>query len=466
MKNAFSHLTIRRRILLTVSLMILIGGVLQLLIAAGQLQDIALEFFQHDLETRTIVIANAMAGTFEYYLEGEGRNQLGTILTNIQQPGDSNYTLIDSNKRIIADSDQALIGKQSPETPELRLAYRDSLGANIRDNRLYVAAPIHEENNLRGFLILSASLNPAYADAQRRWLELLMSTLPILVLGVAGSLWVGQTISRPIHSIHESALRMANGAFDTRLTIASRDELGELAGAFNFMAERLEEVLRSQRNFVSNAAHELRAPLMNLKLRAETLQEDVLDEEQHADYVGEINREVDHMAHLVTSLLVLARLDEGRHVNESIPEDCAALLQDITRYWRIQAQKVGLEFQVDFPSELPEVKISASDFRSILDNLLSNAFKYTPKGHVNLAVNCHQSRLHIRVSDTGIGFTPADGERLFERFFRVDSPHHINGIGLGLAITQSIIRYYGGTIRASSKGLGHGAVFEVELPLQ
>jgi signal transduction histidine kinase len=260
---------------------------------------------------------------------------------------------------------------------------------------------------------------------------------------------------------------MADGALGSRILVQSKDEIGELAGAFNFMAEQVQELIHAQRNFVSNAAHELRTPIMSARLRIEALQQGSLDAEQQTAYLRELGQEVDHMAGLVTSLLVLARLDEGRHPGKNEPYDAAALLQDISRNWRIQAQKSGLAFHAEIPSDLPDVSMSASDLRIVIDNLLSNAVKYTRQGQITVSAWRNDRSICLAVTDTGVGFEPDGAERLFERFYRGNQAgvQRVSGTGLGLSIVQAILTYYRGQIQARSSGPGQGATFEVEIPI-
>jgi len=203
---------------------------------------------------------------------------------------------------------------------------------------------------------------------------------------------------------------------------------------------------------------------MSLRLRAEALQDADLPTAERETYLREINTQTEHMAHLVTSLLTLARLDEGRHPGENGSGDTSALLHDIARNWRIQAQKAGLAFHDSIPATLSDIPISGGDLRMVLDNLFGNALKYTPAGSISFNVSESPDSFTLAVSDTGAGFTPEDGARIFERFFRADSTRSIHGTGLGLSIVQSITDYYGGQVRARSDGLGKGACFEITIP--
>jgi signal transduction histidine kinase len=286
---------------------------------------------------------------------------------------------------------------------------------------------------------------------------------------VAVALWFGRTLTRPIQQLHASALRIAEGALDERVSVKSDDEIGQLADAFNFMTGRINVLLSTQRNFVSNAAHELRAPLMSLKLRCEALGNQPLSEVQRARYQSELAQEIDHMSDLISQLLILARLDEGRHEAGQPPGDVVAFLHDIARTWRIRASAANLQFKAELPAALPDVPIAAGDLQIILENLLSNAVKYTPAGgRVTLRAERDAGTLHLAVIDSGEGFTPEEQGQLFRRFSRIVRRREadIAGTGLGLAIVKAVLDRYGGTITASSDGPNRGATFAVTLPLE
>ncbi|MCA9904297.1 MAG: HAMP domain-containing histidine kinase, partial [Anaerolineae bacterium] len=177
---------------------------------------------------------------------------------------------------------------------------------------------------------------------------------------------------------------------------------------------------------------------------------------------------VDHMASLVSSLLILARIDESRHPLHVEPYDSTALLHDVARHWRIEAQRAKLGFEMGIPADLPDIPVAANDLRMVLDNLLSNAIKYTPEGKVTFTARHSGDQVVLQVTDTGRGYSPDEGQQIFTRFFRAADVRadEISGTGLGLAIVQSIVALYDGHVQARSAGIGQGSQFIVTLPLK
>jgi signal transduction histidine kinase len=474
------RLTIRQRILLTFTLIVLVGSLIQLAIAGTQLSAATTESYRLRLESDALVTAASLASAVENHVLEEKRDpggdpsrELWHFLDALQSRVGHEFMLLDDHYRVVgatpAMGEDA--GSYVATTPELEQLDSASTGMDIRPDvngnpRMYIAAPVGAGEHLLGYLVLTQPIAPISAEIQERWLELIGATLPVIAVVIIASLWISGTISHPIQRLRNAALRMAEGELETRIPVESKDEIGQLSGAFNYMAEQVETLLKTQRSFVSNAAHELRTPLMTLKLRIEALADPALASDQRDAYLRELRQEVDYMAQLVTSLLTLARIDEGRYTPEGEEYDSAALVHDIARHWRIEAQRAALAFTAEIAPDLPDTDIPANDLRVVLDNLLSNALKYTTKGAVTLRAWGEMGAVKFCVSDTGLGFPPEESGQLFTRFYRSAGvrAQHIPGTGLGLAIVRAILDHHRGLIEASSEGEGQGATFIVTLP--
>lgn len=468
------RLSIRQRILITFLSIVLTGSILQLIIAGRQLQQATLDFYIHQLQTDALMIASTLSDSLEHASEGEERGQLRGYLSNLQSDAQWNYLVMDRNFRIIDFTANTGYEAQqyASQTPELVSAAQGQLGTDIHTandggEHLFVAVPVRYEGNILGYLELSHPTRPIYAAIYQQWFELGSTTLPVIVLVIGAGLWLSRTISQPIKQLRNSALKMADGKLSTRIEITTQDEVGELAQTFNYMAEQIERLIQTQRSFVSNAAHELRTPLMTLKLRVEALQDEDLPTSERSKYLKEIQHEVDHMSELVSSLLVLARIDEGRHKYNGVAADTTSMLRDIARHWRIAAAQANLKYEAQIPDNLPELPLTSNDLRLVLDNLLGNAVKYTLDGEICFTVTLEAEQLLIRVRDTGIGFTNKQMSQLFTRFYRSEEARtDFEGTGLGLSIVKSVLDQYGASITANSKGIGQGSEFVVSVPLE
>lgn len=471
--------SIRQRLVLAFAIVTLLAGALQLWIAGRQIERATLDFFQRDLENDVYLARDRLALSGEGGDDDDSENATTQrlALAELQQSIGHDYAILNIDGSLEAAS-LALYGdfRQRGISPEVNQAYAQGHGSHMRigsdgQERLYVAVPFYHDERASGALVLSQALQPIYADIQQRWLSLALATLPVLALALGMAAWFGTRIAQPIKALHHQALQVADGDLTVRVQLGQSDEIGALGSAFNHMADQLDQLLKTQRAFISNAAHELRTPLMTMQLRLEALQNSALDEAQRVSYLQEARQDLRHMAQLVTSLLVLARLDERRHTSDNSVYDIAALLADLGREWRRQAQQADIQLhqQLEHETDLPDVQLPAQDLRMVLNNLLSNALKYTPAGgNIYFSAHVQGKTLCFSVVDDGIGFAPEQATLIFTRFYRTEEARGrgIEGNGLGLSIAQAIVQQAGGQLTAESAGLGLGARFVLCLPCQ
>ncbi|MBN3524272.1 cell wall metabolism sensor histidine kinase WalK [Paenibacillus apiarius] len=218
-----------------------------------------------------------------------------------------------------------------------------------------------------------------------------------------------------------------------------------------------EKLEQSRREFVANVSHELRTPLTTIKSYVEALDDGALEEPQLAGrFVGVIRNESERMIRLVTDLLHLSRLDSKQATLRKQPTDIVEMLEDVVDRFSFQFRKRGIVARVEADGDIGNVVIDRDQIDQLLDNLVSNAVKYTPDGgEVTLSASLSESRrmVNLTVQDTGMGIPKKDLERIFERFYRVDKARSRNmgGTGLGLSIAREIVRAHGGDIQIESE---------------
>ncbi|MGE4158660.1 MAG: sensor histidine kinase [Planctomycetota bacterium] len=228
--------------------------------------------------------------------------------------------------------------------------------------------------------------------------------------------------------------------------------------------ERLRNLDKMKSDFVNNVSHELRTPLTSIKAYTEALQEMAVEDVQK-NFLGVISQESDRLLHMIENLLNVSRIESGRMTLSRGPTQIMDILRRVVDVTRVQSQKhrVILEDNAD----VPVMDIDADKIMEVFLNIVGNAIKYSPKGgDVTIRPMIRDGNLEISVSDQGLGLSDEDCSRIFEQFYRVDSPDTatIGGTGLGLSITLSIVKAHGGVIRVTSK-LGTGSTFTVVLPL-
>ncbi len=247
-----------------------------------------------------------------------------------------------------------------------------------------------------------------------------------------------------------------------------RDGAGELAGAALVLHDitdlrRLETV---RRDFVANVSHELKTPVTAIRGLVETMLDNVdMDAGTRTRFLDKVESQASRLSSLVSDLLTLSRVQSRRqgHVNRE-RFDLRERALDSERRALVVAEEKGVILESEVAAEPVHVFGDEEGVQKIVDNLLDNAIKYTPKdGSVFLRVGVEGDRVVIVVEDTGIGIEQEDRERIFERFYRVDRARSraLGGTGLGLSIVKHLVAAMGGTIRLDSE-IGKGSRFRVE----
>jgi len=271
-------------------------------------------------------------------------------------------------------------------------------------------------------------------------------------------------------------IRRASGPCEGILRVARLPLQGTQGGASpgyvwsvrDVTQQRLADQMRDQ--FVNAASHELRTPLANIKAYAETLAlSEVMDVEQQKEFCNTIDSEVTRLARFVDDLLHLSRMEVGSTSLSRQVTDMGRLLREAVDKIAGQIRQKELQFDVELPAKLPELFVDKEKLIVALVNLLGNAAKYTPEGGrvcLHVEVNSRENGLQIEVEDTGIGIPVEDLPRVFDKFYRSSDPrvHRQTGSGLGLSLTQEIIRLHGGKLTVQSE-LNKGSKFTVILPM-
>lgn len=349
----------------------------------------------------------------------------------------------------------------------------------------------------RAHLAVGLATAAVFADADRALLRNLAVLLLVALLALGLALAGAQLLLlRPVHRLLDATRRLAAGDLGARTgRPAGRGELGELAGAFDEMAEALEraearrradEALR-QRNFeleqqnravqeaarlkgefVSVVSHELRAPLASIQGYVELLLEGQAGPlaPSQREALAVVQRGAERLLALIQDLLDLARIEAGRLELEPARLDLRPLIREVADSLRPLLAARRQRLTLDLPDTLPPVWADGGRIAQALTNLLSNAHKYTPEGgQVTVAAAAGAGVVRVEVTDTGVGLTPEEQAQLFTRFFRArgGTGRDAGGTGLGLVITRSLVELHGGQVAVTSAP-GAGSTFTITLP--
>lgn len=228
---------------------------------------------------------------------------------------------------------------------------------------------------------------------------------------------------------------------------------------------RRAEVIR--REFVGNVSHELRTPIASLKALVETLESGALNHRKAArEFLALMHVEVDNLAQLVGELLELSRIESRQMTLRAAAVPPSGIGEEAVRRLLVQADRASVTVIQEVEADLPPVWADSARIIQVLINLIQNALKFTPAGgQVTLDISRCPEGVQFSVRDTGIGVSPADLPRIFERFYKVDRSRATGGTGLGLAIAKHLVRAHGGRIWAESAGEGQGTTLSFTLPL-
>jgi signal transduction histidine kinase len=312
----------------------------------------------------------------------------------------------------------------------------------------------------------SSTMGEAARWAQRLLLwAMVLGSLGVGFLSVAIALYFSRSIVQGVTSISAAASRAAEGDFSAHVSLGTTDELGRLAEAFNAMTQSLARIDQLKNDFISTVSHELRTPLtLNLAPLESLLagEQGPVPEPQQA-LLRVMDNNAQRLLQLVNGLLDFSKLQAGKMAVQREPLDIVRLTESVLADFRPAMQAKGLLLIAVLDQVQPMVMMDRYLYERILFNLLSNAVKFTPRGgRVTVELALSQGQLELRVTDTGIGISPDDAKRLFQKFSQAEasSTRRFEGTGLGLALVKECAQLLGGGASLRSQS-GQGSTFSV-----
>jgi len=282
----------------------------------------------------------------------------------------------------------------------------------------------------------------------------LILSLILLFVAVAVSAWpVAHHLTRRLQALRRGVEMFGAGELHHRVAVEGRDEVATLARSFNEAAQRIEDLVTSNRSLLANASHELRSPLARLKMAVSIMAD--LPPERAAQIKDEIHQDIRELDALVEEVLLASRIDARQTIDRG-PVDLVGLMVE-------EASRVGAEVDVaeGFPTQpyLGDERL----LRRAARNLLENARRYGG-ADVQVELSHDPAYIFLRVNDRGPGVPPDQRERIFEPFYRLPGhAEHAGGVGLGLSLVRQIAAKHGGQARCEARE-GGGSCFVIQLP--
>ncbi len=576
---------LRWRLLVLIELAVVVGMVALTVVLSATVRRTYLAHLEEQLlaEARLIgdALAPAMASGPDGFLDAEARRYAALL--------DARVTLIGPDGTVWGESHEDRTRMENHlDRPEVRQALAVGRGTSIRFSHtvgyemMYGAVPVEADGRVVGVVRVSLPLRQVQANLRRlQWTVGLTTALFLGLIGALLFLRLSPALGA-IRDLSDALARLAAGDLDARVLPRTDDELGDLARAYNRMADRLRETMLSlreeqarlsgvlsrmtdgvlitdgegrvrlinpaaarmldiapeealdrsfvqvvwdhrlvelweecrereeervglidlaprrpvvfhavvtplegeggavmvllqdltrvreletvRRDFVANVSHELRTPLATLKALVETLREGALGDPHAARrFLEQVEGEVERLDRLVGELLELARIESGRAPLQMARVAVADVVGPPVEGLRPLAQRKELSLTVHLPPDLPPILADVEGMRRVVANLVHNAIQFTPSGEVTVRAERVGDEVVISVRDTGVGISPEDLPRVFERFYKARGSRS-GGAGLGLAIAKHIVLAHGGRIWAESTP-GRGSTFHVALPV-
>jgi signal transduction histidine kinase len=344
-------------------------------------------------------------------------------------------------------------------------------------HHISVFIPINVSNDVIGTYEFVLSMDTAYAafDAEMRML-IIISIISLFLLTFFSLFLLRRTIVKPIIEFRNAVYRTGGGNLNERVHITSKDELGQLATAFNQMAidlknshyqieqynKMLEGLLDQKDQFIKQLGHDLKNPLVPLVNLLPIIAEKEKDP-RVKEHLKMIVRNAEYMRDLVIKTLQLARLRSPNTQFEFEQLFLQDIVSQVIRNQEYFVQQHNIQIKVNIPSTIT-VKADRLQLIELINNLITNAVKYTPKEQsgsiISITAQQQESTVTVSITDQGIGMSEEQLSKIFSEFYKADSSRpELDSSGLGLSICQRIVEKHGGKIWVHSEGLGKGTTF-------
>lgn len=321
-----------------------------------------------------------------------------------------------------------------------------------RENDIAVAVPIFHDHHFYGALVLTSPVRGVEAALTALHYQLLRGGLIALIIGLLLSLWVSYSMTRQIREISTGVRHFAAEDLSYRIPLTSGDELDQIAENFNTMAEQIGRSNERRQLMLAAVSHEVRTPLTNICGYIEALQDGVMPAELQENTLELIHSESELLKHMVNDLIDLSRMaSESYKLHPSTFEVDLTIARVIRRLDHLSAVKGDNIINMVEPSLAmwgDELRIE-----QLFNNLIKNALQFTDRGEIKVGGRHSGDRLEFYVEDNGIGIDPDQLAYVFDSFYKVDSSRarQYEESGLGLAISQAIVKLHKGTISMTSK---------------
>ncbi len=286
-----------------------------------------------------------------------------------------------------------------------------------------------------------------------------------IVLTSFGGWFMAKRSLSSVEQVTQTALAIADGAMEKRVPLTGRgDEIDRLSGIFNNMLERIQSLIAEMKEVTDNIAHDLRSPITRIRGLAEVTLISEKNIEEYQAMAESTVEECDRLLRMINMMLEISETEAGVSTLNRSEVDISQLIEEACDLYQPLAEDRGIHIKVSTAINY-HISGDKGKLQRVLSNLLDNAVKYTPSGGIIIVSSAEvDNKVVLSVCDTGIGISPDETSRIFERFYRADKSRSVPGAGLGLSLVQAIVRSHGGEIKVSGSP-GNGSTFTISFPL-
>lgn len=328
-----------------------------------------------------------------------------------------------------------------------------------------IGIPVYVGKELSGYLILHTSMSELDRLQGDMLSVLYMPFVVILLLFGLVLAYLSKMVLRPIARINETAREYAKGNFEARTGVTSKDEIGQLAESLEYMAGELNKMEEYRKNFIANISHDFRSPLTSIKGYLEAMLDGTIPQEKYERYLRIVLNESARLAKLTSGLLELNEFDNHKLILNRQNFDIVDVIRSTRNTVEGQCEAKNLDFRINCPAENTTVYADKMKIGQVVYNLVDNAIKFSPEGgQIQVTVSEKMDQLFVSVKDEGPGIEKDKQNKVWVRFYKMDSSRGKDkkGTGLGLSITKEIIRAHGEHINLiSEEGKGSEFIFSL-----
>lgn len=427
-----------------------------------------------EIENQTADLTKAIQIGVEEVTRG-GSNKLAEYVKKLNTKGIKEISIISNQQEIIASTNPQNIGK--PVTHRKKeLIIKAELGEPVfeEENVYNVIVPVIAGNVQYGYIHLRINKDDFSKILKTNAIKRMITTLIIFSIGIIVTYIISSRYTRPIDTLTEAAIKVAQGDFNYRLNINRKDEIGKIAESFNFMIQKLQENqmlherLREAEHLAAigqlsrTIAHEIRNPLNFINLSIDHLIEKLKKEDKnnsnHINLLEKMKQEIYRVNNLITEYLEYVK---PLKLNKKVA-NIIEIIEDVVSIIEATAEKEGINIYKDYTVDFT-VNVDVDLIKSCFLNIITNAIYAMRDSEVkNLFIKTElvDDNILIKISDTGSGVPEEVIDKIFEPFFSTKR----DGLGLGLPLAKKVIEEHGGTIEFSSK-LGQGSEVKIYIPV-